>query len=396
MSFKEEGYNILSLFDGMSCGQEALNRLGIPVANYFASEIDKHAISVAKFNFPDTIHLGDVRNVKASHLPKIDILLGGSPCQGFSFAGKQLAFDDPRSALFFEFLRIWEEVKAINRDAIFLLENVKMKKEHQRVINDLMGVLPLSINSELVSAQSRPRLYWTNLKNESRGLFGENYCSIPQPEDRKIYLEDVLEDEVAEKYFLSDAILKFFFSDKNRFNGGKLNIRDIEGKGSCDTASCAKMATTDNYIVAMRGRPDSEGVNIQQLEPRLDQKTNCLTSVQKDNLVLLGGIKDQQFVEGIMSDFGQAVRVYDPIGKSCCLNAGGGGQGGRTGLYLQENRIRRLTPIEAERLQTLKDGYTEYGIQNGKKVKISDTQRYRMVGNGWTVEAIMHIFKFLF
>ena len=141
--------NVLSLFDGMSCGQIALQKLGIQVDNYFASEIDKHAIKVAKHNFPNTVHLGDVTQVKASDLPKIDLLIGGSPCQGFSFAGKQLNFEDPRSKLFFEFVRLLKECKP----EYFLLENVRMKKDYQDIISEHLGVEPILINSALMSAQ---------------------------------------------------------------------------------------------------------------------------------------------------------------------------------------------------------------------------------------------------
>ena len=151
--------NVLSLFDGMSCGQIALNRAGINYDNYFASEIDKYAIKVTKNNYPDTIHIGNVLDVKSEDLPGIDLLIGGSPCQGFSFAGKQLNFNDPRSKLFFEFVRLLEECKP----KYFLLENVKMKKEYQNIITEMLGVEPIEINSNLVSAQNRKRLYWTNI-----------------------------------------------------------------------------------------------------------------------------------------------------------------------------------------------------------------------------------------
>ena len=136
--------NVLSLFDGMSCGQIALNRLGIKYDKYFASEIDEYAIKVTQHNYPETIQIGDVLNVKGSDLPKIDLMFGGSPCQGFSFAGKRLNFDDPRSKLFFEFVRLRDELKP----KYFLLENVKMKKEHEQVITEHMGVEPIRINSK--------------------------------------------------------------------------------------------------------------------------------------------------------------------------------------------------------------------------------------------------------
>ena len=148
-----EGITVLSLFDGMSCGQIALNRAGIEYDNYFASEIDKHAIKVTQTNYPKTIQLGDVTKVKGSDLPKIDLLIGGSPCQGFSFAGKGLNFEDPRSKLFFEFVRLKNETQP----KYWLLENVKMKAEHQNIISEILGVKPILINSSLVSAQNRER-----------------------------------------------------------------------------------------------------------------------------------------------------------------------------------------------------------------------------------------------
>lgn len=169
--------NVLSLFDGMSCGQIALDRLNIKVDNYFACEIDKHSMSVTQDNYPDTIQLGSVTDLDTSNLPQIDLLIGGSPCQGFSFAGKQLNFNDDRSKLFFEYVRILKETKP----KYFLLENVKMKKQYQDVITQYLGVEPIEINSMLLSAQHRRRLYWTNIPN------------IEQPEDKGILLEDILE-----------------------------------------------------------------------------------------------------------------------------------------------------------------------------------------------------------
>lgn len=175
--------NVLSTFDGMSCGQIALNKAGFEIENYFASEIDKFAIKVTQANYPDTKQLGDVAKISALDLPKIDLLLGGSPCQGFSFAGKQLNFDDPRSKLFFEFVRLWKEIQSKNSEAKFLLENVRMKKEYQDVITEALGVEPIEINSALLSAQNRKRLYWTNIDG------------VNQPDDKGIMLKDILVTE---------------------------------------------------------------------------------------------------------------------------------------------------------------------------------------------------------
>lgn len=170
------GINVLSLFDGISCGQLALERAGIDVDTYYASEIDQHAISVTQHHYPNTIQLGSITDVFGSQLPKIDLLIGGSPCQGFSFNGKQLNFDDPRSALFFEYVRLWNECKP----KYWLLENVRMKRESEDVITKILGVKPIIINSRLVSAQNRHRLYWTNIP----GVF--------QPEDRNIHIDSIL------------------------------------------------------------------------------------------------------------------------------------------------------------------------------------------------------------
>jgi len=178
MSVGKEKINVLSLFDGISCGQIALERAGIEVENYFASEIDKYAMQITMANYPNTKQLGDVKNVTATQLPKIDLLIGGSPCQGFSFAGKQLNFEDPRSKLFFEFVRLKNEVNP----TYWLLENNRMKKEYQDIISNYLGVEPIKINSSLVSAQNRERLYWTNIPN------------VTQPKDKKIMLSDIVGD----------------------------------------------------------------------------------------------------------------------------------------------------------------------------------------------------------
>ena len=161
-----EGLTVLSLFDGMSCGAIALREAGIKVKQYFASEIDRQAIRQTQHNFPDTIQLGSVTDVKVSDLPPIDLLIGGSPCQGFSFAGKQLNFSDPRSVLFFEYVRILREIQKYNPDVKFLLENVCMRKEYENVISNSLGIFPTEINSSLLSAQNRVRLYWSKYKDD--------------------------------------------------------------------------------------------------------------------------------------------------------------------------------------------------------------------------------------
>ena len=322
--YRQYGINVLSLFDGMSCGQIALEKLGIKVNNYFASEIDKYAIQVTKDNYPNTKHIGDVTQVKESNLPNIDLLIGGSPCQGFSFAGKQLNFEDPRSKLFFEFVRLLKECKP----KYFLLENVKMKKEYQEVISRYLGVEPIEINSSLVSAQNRKRLYWTNIPG------------VEQPEDKGILLEDIVEDGgvLKEK---SQTILSTIYKEnaKSMFTRNKQGLLVVCG------------AMRGRYIVDGKrqdGKMLTKGLTKQRIEIRYDGKTNALTTVAKDNNV--------------------------------CYEADG-----RPYYEIDGIRFRKLTPIECERLQTVPDNYTS---------SVSNTQRYKMLGNGWTVDVIVHIFNY--
>ena len=230
--------NVLSLFDGMSCGRIALERLGIQVDNYYASEIDKYAIQVSQANYPDIIQVGDVTELDTSTLPKIDLIMGGSPCQGFSFAGKQLAFDDPRSALFFEFVRCVEELKP----KYFLLENVRMKKEYLDVISKYMGVEPIMINSALVSAQNRVRYYWTNIPG------------VEQPEQRGIVLRDILETQTNEKPV----------KDTER---NQRHYRNDDEKSLCMTATMYKGAG-NNGMTLVQQKPIKVGMNVEQVKVR--------------------------------------------------------------------------------------------------------------------------------
>lgn len=445
-----EGIIVLSLFDGMSCGQLALQNLGIKVKQYYAAEIDKHAIQVTQHNFPNTIQLGDVTKVFAKDLPRIDLLIGGSPCQGFSFAGKQLAFDDPRSKLFFEFVRLKNECNP----TYFMLENVKMKKEFEIIISKYMGVAPIEINSALLSAQNRVRLYWTNIAAEPYGLFGDMQCMIPQPKDKGILLRDILESDVPDKYYLSEKAIATVNRKSDIGINPKINP-DKSGTVTCGNQSSKfSIDNSTTLIVASRGRESSvltpkrteygkairkdyeagkiteQRKNIQQLEPRTDGKTNCLTSVQKDNLVM----QLNQSTESNGCQPYQQNRVYDIDGispalmaqMSCgthailvpeatkkgfteikpgeCFDFENPKSETRRGRkmedksnclmaketdfmhYTNDFRIRRLTPTECERLQTVKDGYTSVA---------SDSQRYRMLGNGWTVDVIAHIFSFM-
>lgn len=184
----------------MACGRIALERAGIPVTRYYASEVDKYAMTVAKKNWPDIVHIGDVRRVTLQSLPFIpDLLIGGSPCQGFSFAGKRLNLKDPRSKLVFKYAWLLKKIRAVNPNIKFLLENVRMDTRSEGVITGLMGVQPILINSALVSAQNRERLYWTNIGPGYSDLVGTRVSEIPQPKDRGIVLRDIIEDGAVDR-----------------------------------------------------------------------------------------------------------------------------------------------------------------------------------------------------
>jgi site-specific DNA-cytosine methylase len=649
---------VLSLFDGMSCGQQALERVGIIPKKYYASEIDKYAITVTMANYPNTIQLGSVTDVDISKLEPISLLIGGSPCQSFSFAGKRNGMStkdsieilelehylelksqnfefEGQSYLFWEYMRVLTDIRKYNPDVKFLLENVIMGEKWQKVLTKAIGINPIEINSALVSAQNRRRLFWTNISAEPDGLFGDLACKIPQPKDRGILLKDILEKDVPEKYFLSDKMIDVISkhgaidnldNDKSNciltsyhkmggrdqqyidesFKGLDVNSKsrtirqggkgtatdkhnwdlirvqsqkdrliertgvDIEnekepiildvynkklkddykvptltdpihnnirlvvpnvtggdyrhdegfrwrenGKSPTLTARGRNTDSKDytgqpllkiNDIVAMRGRPNEDGYE-QQIESNGTEKSNTLTSVQKDNLVRereliihnvpemvsvrkyevdvkklqeclkshkkynnkkiadllevpktmvdhwfrtddyfsipdkdiwiklknLLEIKTDEFDQSIMTFeekegvFEKANRVYDEEGlaptltsssadekvlvrelnqnqmsklnlnvdtdKSNCLTLAQG-RAGSSSEYMDAvskiakitSRIRRLTPVECERLQCVKDNYTAH---------VSDTQRYRMLGNGWTISVIEHIFNYL-
>lgn len=315
--------NVLSLFDGMSCGQIALNRSGIHYDNYFASEIDKYAIKVTKANYPNTTHVGGVVDVDPDRLPNIDLLIGGSPCQGFSVAGKQLNFEDPRSKLFFEYVRIWKALRSKNPNLIFLLENVKMRKDIKNKISEIMGCEPVIINSNLVSAQNRTRLFWTNIPK------------VQQPEDRKIMLWDIIEEGVVDRD-------KSYCIDANYWKG--TNVEQYLKKCRRQIVFTERRTEEGKRLrreyKAKTGRDSMPKRVGKDLFPRIDNKMNCLTATY-------------------------SLKEHTLIDESCYY--------------------RKLTPIECERLQTVPDNYTNH---------VSNTQRYKMLGNGWTVDVISHIFSF--
>ena len=520
--------NVLSLFDGMSCGQQALERAGIEVNQYFASEIDKYAIQVTMANYPNTIQLGSVVGVDGYSLPKIDLLIGGSPCQSFSFAGKRkgMATTDEQeiltlehylqlkaegyefegqSYLFWEFMRLLYEVKP----KYFLLENVEMGEKWEGVLTQAIGVHALHINSALVSAQNRKRIYFTNIGMESAGLFGYPVSIIEKPKDKKILLKDILESEVDEKYFLSERGIDRIMS----YNNSDRSIDDSD-KSLCLAAGYHKQGRDNQLIVHNTQRRDANRPSIQKNKnaggsghlSRNDGKTYCLdtgntnavevrgiiqhiipeiVSVRKYEVNILAlqdclkqhkkfnnkeianalnipktmvehwfrtdtyfsipdkdiwiklkeilKINTNEFDESIMtfeekeSVFEKTNRVYDENGIAPILTSTSADErilvrevkqlstnnksNGGTQPYQQDriydvngispalqsqlpngstmintSRIRRLTPIECERLQTVKDNYTNY---------VSDSQRYKVLGNGWTIEVLSHIFKYI-
>ena len=372
--------NVLSLFDGVSCGRVALQRAGIPINKYYASEIDKYAIMITQNNFPDTVQLGDVTKWEDWDIDwsSIDLLIGGNPCVSWSVAGKQLGTEDPRGQLLFDYVNILHHIQKHNPNVKFLVENVKMKQEFQDIFSDMLGVQPVEINSALLSAQNRKRLYWTNWE------FG-------QPEDKHIMLKDIVHE-----YSKVDRD-KSLCLDANYYKGG--NLKQYYEKHRRQLA----FEWLNEYIVPF------------------DKTLQIL---------------DKEVERGKVGYFGkdsQANRVYYIHDKAVTLCGSAGGGAAKMGQYLfgcltpdrvnkrqngqrfnegdkfytltaqdkhgvlVEGYIRKLTPVECERLQTLEDGFTANGIdqKTGKVVPISNTQRYKALGNGWTVDVIAHILKSL-
>lgn len=371
---------VLSLFDGISGCQQALKNLGIEFDGinnvYYASEVDKYAIQVTQKNFPNTVQLGDVKKIFYASIDeyallqyhnkcntkciidiigKIDLLCGGSPCQDLSIAKKdRKGLEGEKSGLFWEYVRILKAVKP----KYFLLENVaSMTKVNKDLITKTLGVEPILINSSLVTAQQRKRFYWTNIPN-----FG-----IPQ--DKGIFLKDILESGQTyqeKSYALTATYDKAVFWNTLEKKQRSMVIEPI---------GCA-----------IRGRYNTNGKTEQTLELRNDDKANCITSVSKDSLVC-EPIRLGHFNKG-----GQGDRVYSIEGKSICLSANGGGKGAKTGLYKidlpdGDYIVRKLTPTECERLQGFPDGYTE---------GVSNSQRYKSLGNGFTVPVIEYILSHAF
>jgi len=428
---------ILSLFDGISCARVALDRAGIPVEAYYASEVDKYAMQISAKNYPDIVQVGDIKDLVATTEP-FDLLIGGSPCQDLSIAKKnRKGLDGERSGLFWEYVRILKE----NEPKYFILENVNsMPKESKALITETLGVEPIMINAALVSAQNRKRLFWIGERVDTRQIGhwnsgGYEKVNVAQPEDRGILLKDILEQDVDEKYFVH--------SDNWRV---KRNTVDVEGKSRCLNASNFKGALNDGMSLVPIHKQGEEKL-----------KSNTVRSSGRGS-----GIDDKHNWDtiriGQIGKGGQGDRIYSPEGKSVGLSALGGGRGAKTGLYAvpvalrnrgegkkpeyngtdkansmttvqtdsmvafiidtrqmsregvpriydkgksptlnstmykepysvtDNTQIRKLTPIECERLQGLEDNYTE---------GVSNSQRYKMLGNAFNVDVVSHILSFI-
>lgn len=402
------GYVVFSAFDGMSCGQIAFKELGIKVDKYYASEVDKYAIMQTQHNFPNTIQLGSVLDVDVSKLDYIDILIGGSPCTAFSFAGKRNGMTtveneeiytldrylelksegfqfEGQSYLFWEYMRILTDIRKYNPNVKFLLENVEMGNKWERVLSEAIGVFGVHINSALVSAQNRKRIYWTNFRVKEVGLFGELHSDIPQPKDEGILLKDILEEEVDEKYYLSENMLKNMITWNDSGNGIIGHSGSGGQKGSIYNSEnkMGSLCATDykqpkQICVAMRGRnPDnpsdrtSGSPTEQRLEPNLNGKTNTITTVQKDNLICIKQLPRGANKGGLFHD------------KCPTLTSNSFEHNNHV---LKDYRIRRLTTKECARLQTIPNWYEWI---------VSETQQYKLLGNGWNIETVKHIFKFM-
>ncbi len=342
---------VLSLFDGISCGMAALERAGIPVERYAAYEIDKYAIKISEKNYPFIEHCGNVFDGDFTQYKGFDLLIGGSPC---TYEGEGFKF-------FMQYVRALKESGC----RYFLYENnYSIHKDIKAEISRQLGVEPIMINSALVSAQSRKRCYWTNIPN------------VTQPDDKGILLKDIIESGVAwqgKTYCLTA-------------NYGNAHLKNtLERHQRTMIAEPVSCAVRSRYKDTGNRSEKVGGGTFSAIEARKDGKANCMTTVTKDSMVL------QPIRIGDIGSNSQGHRVYSVRGKSVTISASSGGQGGSTGLYKidlpdGDYIIRKLSPIECERLQTLPDNYTE---------GVSNTQRYKQLGNGWTVDVIAHILSFI-
>jgi len=437
---------VLSLFDGLSGGQLALRGLSIPV-RYYASEIDTFAVKVTQTNFPNTVQLGDVVKLrrylcatpsnrekikflpyctaKTRHLIKqveeilsggIDLVMGGSPCQGFSFAGKGLNFNDPRSKLFFEFVHILNAVKRINPNVIFLLENVVMKREYQMVISRYLGVEPIRINSALVVAQNRDRLYWTNILAQPVNLFGDLQSAIPQPADRGVMLTDILEEDVPGKYYVSQAVLnrigrKGYSSPKiEPDKTGCLTAKNNSGQMSLDSGTTLVGVVNGGNGLRETGKATCLDANYLK---GMDNHAQRTMIVQRPRGKNNGGEVGQEGKAPTLSannwqqnnHLSEKANTVTPDGYLQRGERNRDEQGKAVETSICERRLRRLTIGEVCALQGVPKSYF-FALQKSKYSPkrqnypelgfqiVSETQIYKMLGNGWTIPVIEHILSF--
>lgn len=451
---------VLSLFDGISCGQVALERAGIPVEVYYASEIDKYAIQITQKNYPNTIQLGDVTKIDFTQfINKIDLIMGGSPCQDLSIAGKRAGLQGERSGLFYKFVEAIETIKP----KYFLLENnVGMPQDAYEEISRLMGCYPIEINSALVSAQTRKRYYWTNIGDKNYNLFGFPTVAIPQPKNKGILLKDVLESGYApndKSRCIQSSIgrtttREYFKKNQNQMVAELLGNINPSGKGQngniygvnskSPTITCNKgegikilesaiyqlprgyndggikkyktpalttsqweynnllvskvsLKIPENTVKGYAEIQQGECMDLTHLNSKtrrgraMKEKCNCLQTQSEFYQYLKpicinsqSGRKDGKAKQPSLQD-----RIYSVKGKSISMCQFQSNY--KIDLPDGEYLIRKLTPIECERLQTLPDNFTEYGTEG----KISNIQRYKAIGNGWTVDVIAHIFSFI-
>lgn len=348
---------VLSLFDGISCARVGLERQGFHV-DYYASEIDKHAIQISdKHGY--SVRLGDVRNV--GYIPNVDLLVGGSPCQDLSISKKgRKGLEGERSGLFWEYVRVLR----LCNPRWFILENVNsMPKADKDIITREMGVQPIMIDASLVSAQSRKRLFWTNIP------------VVGLPPDRGIRVKDILEPDAEEDTRMLTKTGKTYCIDANYHKGSSVDHSIDKGVRTQVRFTPSKKQFTDTTKkLGYVGECDHQANRVYDETG----KSPAINTLKANGLIQVGHIGNTD---------SQGQRVYDTDGKSVTLSANGGGGGAKTGLYqTQETKIRKLTPIECERLQSLPDGYTE---------GIPTTQRYRCLGNAFNVEVIAFIVSFI-
>lgn len=389
---------VLSLFDGMSCGMLAFQKCGIKIDEYIAYEIDKYAVKTSKYNFPNIKHMGNVFEANFSNYHGFDFIVGGSPCTYWSIAQSKDKRETTASGLgwdlFSQYVRALKEVKP----KYFIYENNKsMSKQIKESISETFGFEPICINSALVSAQSRQRLYWVGRRNNN-GAYDKVDISLPI--DKGILLKDVIEDAIpvetvngkshtltAPYYKIGENPFSSYDSERGRQRVAvPINTYNDEGETTLIKNEGFKGGATagaEPVGAAQRGRYVDGNKTEQHIEVRPDGKSNCLTTVQKDSLVC-APVRVGQYGKG-----GQGQRIYSVRGKSVTLSANGGGQGAKTGLYKidlpnGDYTIRKLTIEECKRLQTVPEWY---------EFPVSNTQAYKMLGNGWTVDVIVHIIK---